>query len=81
MTEEQILVVCDNIAEPENHILQLISKASELAAQNECEVCVICPPNWKYEEYQKLTRYGADEVIAPESGKMQIGHIAIILQR
>lgn len=72
MTEEQILVVCDNIAEPENHILQLISKASELAAQNECEVYVICPPNWKYEEYQKLIEYGADEVIAPESGKMQI---------
>ena len=50
MTEKQILVVCDNIAEAENHILQLISKAGELAAQNECEVCVICPPNWKYEE-------------------------------
>ena len=69
MTEEQILVVCDNIAEPGNHILQLISKASELAAQNECEVCVICPPNWKYEEYKRLSEYGADEVIAPEIGR------------
>lgn len=72
MTEEQILVVCDDIAEPENHILQIISKAGELAAQNKCGVCVICPANWKYEEYQKLIGYGADEVIAPESGKMQI---------
>lgn len=72
MTEEQILVVCDNIVEPGNHILQLISKASELATQNEWKVCVICPPNWKYEEYQRLSEYGADEVIAPESGKMQI---------
>lgn len=32
MTEEQIPVVCDNIAEPENHILQIISKAGEIAA-------------------------------------------------
>lgn len=72
MREEQILVVCDNIAEHEEHICQLISKASELAEKNESKVCVICPPNWKYEEYQKLIEYGADEVIAPESGNMQI---------
>ncbi len=72
MTEEHIVVVCDNISEPEKHLFQLISKASELASQNKSKVCVICPPDWKYEDYQTLAEYGADEVIAPESGKMQI---------
>lgn len=72
MKEEQILVVCDDRTEAENHILQLTSKASELTEKNESKVCVICPPNWSKEEYEKLAEYGADEVIAPESGKMQI---------
>ena len=72
MTEKRIVVVCDNRSEPEKHILQLISKANELALQNGSKVCVICPPEWKYEDYQMLAEYGADEVIAPESGEMQI---------
>ena len=72
MIKKQILVVCDDREKAENHILQLISKASELADQINSEVCVICPPDWESLEYDKLAEYGADEIIAPKSGKMQI---------
>lgn len=72
MSEKQILVVCDDRAKAENHILQLVSKASELADQINSEVCVICPPDWESSEYEKLAECGADEIRAPKSGKMQI---------
>ncbi|MBR3772402.1 MAG: electron transfer flavoprotein subunit alpha/FixB family protein [Clostridium sp.] len=64
--EDEILVVCDNGSEIDDHVLQIISKAKLLANASSKQVSVLFSGVRQEEAFSLMNRYGADEIIFSE---------------